>query len=107
MLQGGKQVSSGPLWGRLCGQKHLLYLRMLVIPTPSLQTPLTALSHQDNQNVPTLLGAATLVFPGLGLPNVSCRQRAHTLSDQHWGGCSENSVLTTPSSHQDQAGGWM
>lgn len=107
MLQGGKQVSSGPLWGHLCGQKHLLYLRMLVIPTPSLQTPLTALSHQDNQNVPTLLGAATLVFPGLGLPNVSCRQRAHTLSDQHWGGCSENSVLTTPSSHQDQAGGWM
>lgn len=107
MLQGGKQVSSGPLWGHLCGQKHLLYLRMLVIPTPSLQTPLTALSHQDNQNVPTLLGAATLVFPGLGLPNVSCRQRAHTLSDQHWGGCSENSVLTTPPSHQDQAGGWM
>ena len=98
-------MSSGPLWGHLCGQKHLLY-RMLVIPTPSLQTPLTALSHQDNQNVLTLLGAATLVLPDLGLPNVSCRQTAHALSDQHWGGCSENSVLTTPP-FQDQAGGWM
>lgn len=92
--------------GHGCGQKHPLRRRRLGIPDPpSKSHSQPRVAGTTSQSVPAAPGATTLLFPGLGLPNVSCRQRAHAWSDKRQRGAA--GVLSTPPApHQDQAGGW-